>query len=105
MRSRRVTAAIFAFTIATSLITADVFAAATKKARPYKQYTIEQFMTSTTVSRAAFSPDEAELLFTSNESGVSNVYTVPVKGGKAKPLTASASSPTRSVSSVSKSTP
>lgn len=54
-----------------------------------KQYTIEQFMSNTTVRDFAFSPDEKEILFSSNESGVFNAYTVPVRGGAAKPLTTS----------------
>jgi dipeptidyl aminopeptidase/acylaminoacyl peptidase len=58
-------------------------------ARKPKQYTIEQFMTSVEVNSASFSPDESEILFWSNESGVRNVYTVPVTGGKARALTAS----------------
>lgn len=59
------------------------------KTRPSKQYTIEQFMNTIAVGGASFSPDEKEILFTSDESGVRNVYAVPVTGGKARALTTS----------------
>jgi dipeptidyl aminopeptidase/acylaminoacyl peptidase len=64
------------------------------KTRPSKQYTIEQFITSVAVSGASFSPDEKEILFSSDESGVRNVYSVAVAGGKAKALTTSADTTT-----------
>ena len=76
MTFRRSLAALAVLTFATSV-----------QARTPKRYTIEQFMTSTSVSGASFSPDEKEILFTSNESGVPNVYTVAVTGGPAKALT------------------
>jgi dipeptidyl aminopeptidase/acylaminoacyl peptidase len=56
-------------------------------ARPKKQYTIEQFMATTSVTGASFSPDETKVLFSSNESGVFSVYRIPVAGGKAEVLT------------------
>ncbi|HEY6547582.1 MAG TPA: S9 family peptidase [Vicinamibacteria bacterium] len=58
-------------------------------AGPKKQYTIEQFMATTTVGGASFSPDESKILFSSNETGNPNVYSAPVAGGKATPLTSS----------------
>src|SRR5687768_12944675 len=63
------------------------FATSVFAANKPKQYTIEQFMTSTSVNRASFSPDDSEILFDSNETGVINVYSIPVSGGKAKQLT------------------
>jgi dipeptidyl aminopeptidase/acylaminoacyl peptidase len=67
------------------------------KSRPSKQYTIEQFMNTIAVGGASFSPDEKEILFHSDESGIRNVYAIPVKGGKARPLTTSATDTTSSV--------
>lgn len=58
-------------------------------ARPKKQYTIEQFMATIAVGGASFSPDESKILFSSNETGVPNVYSVPVAGGTATALTSS----------------
>jgi len=69
-----------------------------KKARPSKQYTIEQFMATTNVAGASFSPDEKSILFSSNETGIYNVYMVPVSGGKGTPLTQSTTDSTFAVS-------
>ena len=66
--------------------------------RPAKQYTIEQFIASTSVRDASFSADEKRLLFSSNQTGIFNVYSVPVAGGEATPLTRSTSDNTYAVS-------
>ena len=52
-----------------------------------KQYTIEQFMKTVRIGGAAFSPDDGEILFQNNQSGIFNVYAVPVAGGTPKQLT------------------
>jgi len=65
---------------------------------PSKLYTIEQFMATTNVMGASFSPDEKEILFSSNETGIFNVYSVPATGGKAKALTTSTTDSTYAVS-------
>jgi hypothetical protein len=56
-------------------------ASASDGRRVPRSYTIEQFMDTTTVRDASFSPDESRLLFSSNVTGVFNVYSVPVAGG------------------------
>src|SRR6266508_666316 len=56
-------------------------------AQSVKQYTIEQLMATKRVGGAAFSNDEKEILFHSNRSGIFNVYSIPVSGGKPKHLT------------------
>ncbi|MDY7227248.1 S9 family peptidase [Hyalangium rubrum] len=66
-------------------------------ARPSKQYTIEQFMTTTLYRGASFSPDEKKLLFSSNQSGIFNAYSVATTGGKPKALTQSKTESTFSV--------
>ncbi|MBZ4419350.1 S9 family peptidase [Myxococcus sp. RHSTA-1-4] len=66
-------------------------------ARPSKQYTVEQFMKTTNVFGASFSPDEKRLLFTSNETGIFNVFSVPAAGGKPTQLTRSTTDSTYSV--------
>jgi dipeptidyl aminopeptidase/acylaminoacyl peptidase len=68
------------------------------KTRPSKQYTIEQFMNTVAVGGASFSPDEKELLFHSDETGIRNVYAIPVTGGKARALTTSTTDTTSAVS-------
>lgn len=62
-----------------------------KKAAPPapKRYTIEQFMSTTRLSGRAFSPDEEQVLFSSNQTGIFNLYAVPVDGGAATPLSQS----------------
>src|SRR5438093_1013791 len=51
-------------------------------ARPVPRYTIEQFMNTTSMVGASFSPDERAILVTSNQSGVFNAYEIPAAGGK-----------------------
>src|SRR5216684_3537381 len=63
--------------------------AAAPGGRAPKQYTIEQFMATTSVSGSSLSPDEKSLLVSSDASGVFNVYTIPVAGGAPKPVTQS----------------
>jgi dipeptidyl aminopeptidase/acylaminoacyl peptidase len=72
-----------------------VFAAT---ARPSKQYTIEQFINTIAVRDASFSHDEKEILFSSDQTGVRNVYSVPVAGGPARALTTSTTDTTTAVS-------
>src|SRR5262245_29285004 len=62
-----------------------------------KSYTIEQFMTTTSVSGASFSPDESKVLLSSNVSGIFNAYTVPVAGGEPAPVTKSTTDSTFAV--------
>jgi dipeptidyl aminopeptidase/acylaminoacyl peptidase len=71
--------------------------AAAAPARPKKQYTIEQLMKTVRLDGASFSPDEQSVLYSSNETGIFNVYTVPVAGGKATALTKSKTDTTMAV--------
>jgi dipeptidyl aminopeptidase/acylaminoacyl peptidase len=57
--------------------------------RDVKQYTIEQFMDNEAVGGGSFSPDNSNLLVSSNRSGIYNVYTIPAKGGEMTPITQS----------------
>ena len=80
------------------LVVAFVPAVMAEKTRPSKQYTVEQFISTVAVGGASFSPDEKEILFSSDESGVRNVYAIPVTGGKARALTTSTTDTTTAVS-------
>lgn len=60
-----------------------------KAARQVKKYTIEQFFKNTDIYGAGFSHDESKLLVTSNETGIFNLFTLPVNGSKADQLTKS----------------
>jgi dipeptidyl aminopeptidase/acylaminoacyl peptidase len=61
--------------------------AATAATKPAKRYTIEQFMATVNIGGASFSADESRILFHSNETGIFNVYAMPVGGGKPVQLT------------------
>ncbi len=52
-----------------------------------KEYTIEQFMNTVRIGGSSFSADEKSILFHSNQSGIFNVYSVPVTGGAASQMT------------------
>jgi len=57
--------------------------------RPQKQYTMEQFLNTTSITGASFAPDESRILFSSNKTGIWNAYTVAVSGGEWTPVTSS----------------
>jgi len=57
------------------------------------EYTIEQFMDTERVFGASFSPDGERVAYSSNRSGVFNVYAQPVSGGEAAQLTDSTTDP------------
>jgi dipeptidyl aminopeptidase/acylaminoacyl peptidase len=73
-------------------------AAGAQSSRPSKQYTIEQFLDTTSISGASFSADESRILFSSNKTGIWNLYTVPVTGGEWTPITKSMTESTYAVS-------
>src|SRR6266540_4206211 len=66
--------------------------------RPSKQYTIEQFLATTAISGASFSAAEKKILFSSNKTGIINVYSVRVSGGEPVALTSSTTDTTVAVS-------
>jgi len=55
--------------------------------RVVQKYSIEQFMDTESIMGSSFSADESKILFTSNRSGIYNVYTMPVTGGDPVQLT------------------
>jgi dipeptidyl aminopeptidase/acylaminoacyl peptidase len=65
--------------------------------RQPKQYTIEQFLDTTSIAGATFSADESRILFSSNKTGIWNAYTVPVAGGPWTPITSSTTDSTYAV--------
>src|SRR3546814_17039894 len=52
-----------------------------------KRYTIEQLMASDTIGGLSWSPDDTKLIFTSNRTGIANIYEMPSDGGTPTPLT------------------
>jgi dipeptidyl aminopeptidase/acylaminoacyl peptidase len=65
--------------------------------RVVKQYTIEQFLNTTSMRGSSFSPDDKSILFSSNKSGIYNVYAVPVTSGEPTQLTRSTTESTFSI--------
>jgi len=82
----------------TSTATSPPAPAATTRPGPSKQYTIEQFMGTTRFTGASFSPDEKNILFSSNQSGIFNAYSMPVAGGEHRALTQSTTDSTFAIS-------
>jgi dipeptidyl aminopeptidase/acylaminoacyl peptidase len=106
MNSRTTKARICASVIAAALAVPTAFAAPSAKspatkavsAKGVKQYTIEQFLATTSYAGASFSADEKSILFSSNETGIFNAYKISVAGGKAQAQTKSANDTTYAVS-------
>jgi dipeptidyl aminopeptidase/acylaminoacyl peptidase len=75
------------------LIPASAFAATPAPPAPPQKpaaahrYTIDQFLATTLYGGASFSPDGRKILVSSNRSGVTNVYSLPVDGGEPVQLT------------------
>lgn len=63
-----------------------------------RRYTIDQFMLTVRMSGLFFSHDEREILVTSNGTGVSNAYSIPIAGGPPRQLTFSRDESIRAVS-------
>ncbi len=62
---------------------------AAKASQQAKRYTIEQFMATVSIGGASFSADEKRILFSSNVTGIFNVYSIAVTGGEPVALTKS----------------
>jgi dipeptidyl aminopeptidase/acylaminoacyl peptidase len=67
-------------------------------ARPSREYTIEQFLDTVAITGASFSPDESRILFSSNKTGIWNVYSVAATGGDWTQITNSTTDSTYAVS-------
>ncbi|MGD8540595.1 MAG: prolyl oligopeptidase family serine peptidase, partial [Candidatus Aminicenantes bacterium] len=65
-----------------------VFSACQKsEVREVTKYTIEQFMNTESIGGSSFSADESQILYSSNKSGIYNVYSIPTTGGESTQLT------------------
>ncbi len=56
---------------------------------PARRHPIEDFIDTTGVAGASFSPDEDQILFSSNKSGIWNAFTMPASGGEWTAVTSS----------------
>jgi dipeptidyl aminopeptidase/acylaminoacyl peptidase len=66
--------------------------------RPIKQYTAGQFLNTIAISGGAFSPNEQSILFTSNQTGIFNAYTLPISEGGPRQLTYSTNEAVHAIS-------
>lgn len=57
--------------------------------KTFKHYSMEQFMNTVSIGGSSFSHDESAILFSSNKTGIFNVFSIPVSGGEAAQLTTS----------------
>ncbi len=71
------------------LIALASFACKKSDYREVSQYTIEQFMDTVSIAGSSFSSDEIKILFSSNQTGIYNAFTIPVQGGESNQITKS----------------
>lgn len=55
--------------------------------REVQQYSIEDFLATTSYTGASFSPDNSKILVSSDETGIFNAYAIPVDGSQPEKLT------------------
>ena len=79
------------------LIVAALFVSPVAAAAQARTYTIEQLMEADSFGGFSFSPDNRQLLFTSNRTGIANIYVMPAEGGEARALTSSTTETVRSL--------
>src|SRR6476469_9828390 len=84
-------------TMVAVMLSAQAAAPARLQPRQPKQYTIEQFLNTTSISGASFSSDESRILFSSNKTGIWNAYTISATGGEWTPITSSTTDSTYAV--------
>ena len=73
------------------LLLSVIFSCISNQTRDVKKYTIEQFYKNTNIYGGYFSADEKNLLVTSNETGIYNVFAIPIDGTDYQQLTNSSS--------------
>lgn len=60
---------------------------ASAQATDRTSYTIEQLMNADSIAGLSWSPDDSKIIFTSNRTGIANIYEMPSGGGTPTPLT------------------
>ena len=102
-RARRFASAFAALVVLAALLQLPAFGQSDKGSssaaatRAVKQYTIEQFLNTTSMRGSSFSSDDKSILFSSNKSGIYNVYALPVTSGEPTQLTRSTTESTFSI--------
>lgn len=85
MSESRIVAALSVLA-ATAVVTCGGAERAGAPAVDVPRYTIEQFLATTNVVGASFSPDGGKILVSSDESGIYNAYAIPVDDPDAEPM-------------------
>lgn len=75
------------FTLILLILSIAIISCQKSDYKEVSKYTIEQFMNTTSIFGSSFSSDESKILFTSDESGIYNVYTIPINGGNPTQIT------------------
>ena len=75
--------------LAAIILLAFVIACSVQQGKVVQKYSIEQFYQNRNIFGGSFSPDESRLLVTSNETGIYNVFALPVDGSAPQQLTSS----------------
>jgi len=75
------------FTLTLLILSMVIISCQKNDYKEVNKYTIEQFMNTTSIGGSSFSSDESKILFTSDKSGIFNVYSIPVEGGEPTQIT------------------
>lgn len=75
------------FTLTLLILSIVIISCQKSDYKEVNKYTIEQFMNTINIAGSSFSSDESKILFTSDKSGIYNVYTMPVGGGNPTQIT------------------
>jgi Tol biopolymer transport system component len=84
-------------TLIAGLLIGSTGAQAQTASSPAPRYPIEDFFTTTSYAGASFSADGNRLLVSSNETGVWNLYQIPVAGGSPRALSSSTTDAVRGI--------
>ena len=75
--------------LTTMILFTVILACGVQKGTVVQKYSIEQFYQNLNIYGGSFSSDESRLLVTSNETGIYNVFALPVDGSEPRQLTSS----------------
>lgn len=73
--------------VAVAVLAACSTSPGSEEVREVAKYTIDQFYENVNIGGGSFSPDEAKLLVSSNETGIYNVYEIDIASGERRQLT------------------
>ncbi len=79
----------FPIALAAALMPASAVTGQSATSRAVPRYSIEEFLRTTNVSGASFSPDKRKILVSTDQTGVYNAYGIPVDGSPPVQLTSS----------------